>query len=205
MCVSIYTYACIHIHTHIHIYTYSVNPGEHLYEKMIGGMFLGELTRLIAADLIEKKQLFAHNHQLGIYSAYLCVCARAAEEQLDLSLSLPLLHKYTLTHKHSRTHTQLRQGTYWRRFARRVGEGPHSQTSASSYTSSHSHHTRHLLSLAPSASSYTCSYSRRAGTRVGRTRCVCVFWLCVCFGDCPLTFGACVAARTSSTPNPCLN
>jgi len=43
----------------------SVNPGEHLYEKMIGGMFLGELTRLIAADLIEKDELFSYNKALG--------------------------------------------------------------------------------------------------------------------------------------------
>ena len=43
----------------------SVNPGEHLYEKMIGGMFLGELTRLVAADLITQGKLFAFNAGLG--------------------------------------------------------------------------------------------------------------------------------------------
>jgi len=43
----------------------SVNPGKHLYEKMIGGMFLGELTRRFAADLIEQGKLFSHNKNLG--------------------------------------------------------------------------------------------------------------------------------------------
>lgn len=36
----------------------SVNPGEHLYEKMISGMFLGEIARLVASGLIAKGQLF---------------------------------------------------------------------------------------------------------------------------------------------------
>uniref|UniRef100_A0A7S0H5D3 Phosphotransferase n=1 Tax=Hanusia phi TaxID=3032 RepID=A0A7S0H5D3_9CRYP len=36
----------------------SVNPGEHLYEKMISGMFLGELVRLVASELIAKELLF---------------------------------------------------------------------------------------------------------------------------------------------------
>jgi len=36
----------------------SVNPGEHLYEKMISGMFLGEIARLVASGLIAKGHLF---------------------------------------------------------------------------------------------------------------------------------------------------
>lgn len=36
----------------------SPNPGKQLYEKMISGMYLGELTRLICVDLIKKGELF---------------------------------------------------------------------------------------------------------------------------------------------------
>ncbi|EKX37466.1 hypothetical protein GUITHDRAFT_116430 [Guillardia theta CCMP2712] len=42
----------------------SVNPGEHLYEKMISGMFLGEVVRLVASELIAKvmSKLEANNN-----------------------------------------------------------------------------------------------------------------------------------------------
>ncbi|KAI0981591.1 hypothetical protein GJ496_002906 [Pomphorhynchus laevis] len=36
----------------------SVNPGKQYFEKMISGMYLGELARLILLDLIEKQLLF---------------------------------------------------------------------------------------------------------------------------------------------------
>ncbi|KAL6602586.1 hypothetical protein LY90DRAFT_418480 [Neocallimastix californiae] len=36
----------------------SQNPGKHIYEKMISGMYLGEICRNVFLDLIEKKYLF---------------------------------------------------------------------------------------------------------------------------------------------------
>jgi len=36
----------------------SANPGQHIYEKMISGMYLGEICRNVFLDLIEKKYLF---------------------------------------------------------------------------------------------------------------------------------------------------
>ena len=39
----------------------SLYSGEHLYEKMIGGMFLGELVRLIVADHVAQ---VTHPHSL---------------------------------------------------------------------------------------------------------------------------------------------
>jgi hexokinase len=36
----------------------SQNPGQHIYEKMISGMYLGEICRNVFLDLIEKKCLF---------------------------------------------------------------------------------------------------------------------------------------------------
>jgi len=36
----------------------SSNPGQHIYEKMISGMYLGEICRNVFLDLIEKKYLF---------------------------------------------------------------------------------------------------------------------------------------------------
>jgi len=36
----------------------SQNPGQHIYEKMISGMYLGEICRNVFLDLIEKKYLF---------------------------------------------------------------------------------------------------------------------------------------------------
>ncbi|KAG4089032.1 hypothetical protein H8356DRAFT_1280520 [Neocallimastix lanati (nom. inval.)] len=36
----------------------SQNPGKHIYEKMISGMYLGEICRNVFLDLIQKKYLF---------------------------------------------------------------------------------------------------------------------------------------------------
>mmetsp|Transcript_46585 Transcript_46585/g.113445 ORF Transcript_46585/g.113445 Transcript_46585/m.113445 type:complete len:507 (-) Transcript_46585:10-1530(-) len=36
----------------------SLNPGKHMYEKMISGMFLGEICRLVVTDMIAKEALF---------------------------------------------------------------------------------------------------------------------------------------------------
>jgi hexokinase len=36
----------------------SVNPGAQILEKMVSGLYLGEICRLIMADLISKKMLF---------------------------------------------------------------------------------------------------------------------------------------------------
>ncbi len=36
----------------------SINPGEQIFEKMVSGMYLGELSRLIICDMINKKFLF---------------------------------------------------------------------------------------------------------------------------------------------------
>lgn len=36
----------------------SPNPGKQLYEKMISGMYLGEMTRIICVDFIKKGKLF---------------------------------------------------------------------------------------------------------------------------------------------------
>ncbi|MBN1527275.1 MAG: hexokinase [Candidatus Omnitrophica bacterium] len=37
----------------------SGNPGQQILEKMVSGMYLGELARLVCADLVKKKALFA--------------------------------------------------------------------------------------------------------------------------------------------------
>lgn len=37
----------------------SLFPGQQVFEKMISGMYLGELTRLVLLDFVEKKVLFA--------------------------------------------------------------------------------------------------------------------------------------------------
>ncbi len=37
----------------------SANPGKQILEKMVGGMYLGEVARLILLDLIKRKMLFA--------------------------------------------------------------------------------------------------------------------------------------------------
>ncbi|VDM99793.1 unnamed protein product [Thelazia callipaeda] len=36
----------------------SINPGKHLFEKMISGMYLGELVRLVLTKLAKEKKLF---------------------------------------------------------------------------------------------------------------------------------------------------
>jgi hexokinase len=36
----------------------SLNPGRQIYEKMISGMYMGELVRLIVVDLLKKKLMF---------------------------------------------------------------------------------------------------------------------------------------------------
>ncbi|MBP7055441.1 MAG: hypothetical protein KBB52_01115 [Candidatus Omnitrophica bacterium] len=44
----------------------SSNPGEQMLEKMVSGMYLGEITRLVLADLEKRGILFsAHNRCLG--------------------------------------------------------------------------------------------------------------------------------------------
>ncbi len=40
---------------------FSANPGEQILEKMVSGMYLGELVRLILKDFIERKMLFKQN------------------------------------------------------------------------------------------------------------------------------------------------
>ncbi len=42
------------IHTYIHTYTHHT---QHVYEKMISGMYLGEIVRLVAIDMISKEVL----------------------------------------------------------------------------------------------------------------------------------------------------
>ncbi|MFH1790495.1 MAG: hypothetical protein ABH885_00720 [Candidatus Omnitrophota bacterium] len=39
----------------------TVNPGEQIFEKMISGMYLGEIARLIVKDLIRKRRVFAED------------------------------------------------------------------------------------------------------------------------------------------------
>lgn len=38
----------------------SLNPGEHLYEKMISGMYLGEIVRRVLLHMCETSDLFGH-------------------------------------------------------------------------------------------------------------------------------------------------
>ena len=37
----------------------SLNPGKQIFEKMISGMYMGELVRLVVEDLIEEGLIFA--------------------------------------------------------------------------------------------------------------------------------------------------
>lgn len=44
----------------------SINPGQQLYEKMVSGMYMGELVRTIVVDLMGQSLLFS-NHQCGTF------------------------------------------------------------------------------------------------------------------------------------------
>ncbi|CAF0973493.1 unnamed protein product, partial [Didymodactylos carnosus] len=48
----------------------SINPGKQLFEKMISGMYMGEIVRLIIIDLMQQELLFlGHNEGYGDYKA----------------------------------------------------------------------------------------------------------------------------------------
>ena len=59
----------------------SPNTGSHLLEKMVSGMFLGEITRLVVCDLIRRDLLFADEPQ-----AYENFCKKGAFETQHMSL-----------------------------------------------------------------------------------------------------------------------
>ncbi|EJW73018.1 hypothetical protein WUBG_16074 [Wuchereria bancrofti] len=41
----------------------SINPGKHLFEKMISGMYLGEIVRLVLVKLAKEKMLFDGDYE----------------------------------------------------------------------------------------------------------------------------------------------
>ena len=44
----------------------SVNPSKQVYEKLISGMYLGELTRLILVDAVQKGIIFDGQEQMSL-------------------------------------------------------------------------------------------------------------------------------------------
>lgn len=47
----------------------SINPGEQPYEKLISGMYLGEIARAIIDDLVRRRLLFG-GHVVGFSEPY---------------------------------------------------------------------------------------------------------------------------------------
>jgi hexokinase len=72
----------------------SVNPGIHVYEKMIAGLYLGEIVRLIMVDFIDRRLLFDNcseelNTPYRFESAYMGAIEQ--DESTDLEATQHLL------------------------------------------------------------------------------------------------------------------
>ncbi|KAI8879971.1 hypothetical protein K501DRAFT_255874 [Backusella circina FSU 941] len=73
----------------------SVNPGVHVYEKMIAGLYLGEIVRLIMVDFVDRRLLFdIHysdelNRPYSFESAYMSAIEQ--DESSDLETTKHLL------------------------------------------------------------------------------------------------------------------
>lgn len=48
----------------------SVNPGVHVFEKMVAGLYLGEIVRLILVDLTDRRLLFDAQYSVEMNTAY---------------------------------------------------------------------------------------------------------------------------------------
>jgi len=48
----------------------SINPGYHVYEKMVAGLYLGEIVRLIIVDFIDRRLLFDGQYSVQLNSPY---------------------------------------------------------------------------------------------------------------------------------------
>ncbi|KAI7877075.1 hexokinase-domain-containing protein [Mucor mucedo] len=48
----------------------SVNPGVHVFEKMVAGLYLGEIVRLILVDLTDRRLLFDAQYSAEMNTAY---------------------------------------------------------------------------------------------------------------------------------------
>uniref|UniRef100_A0A1J3D4G8 Phosphotransferase n=1 Tax=Noccaea caerulescens TaxID=107243 RepID=A0A1J3D4G8_NOCCA len=48
----------------------SINPGEHLYEKMISGMYLGEIVRRVLLQMCKTSDLFGQSTPVKLYTPF---------------------------------------------------------------------------------------------------------------------------------------
>ncbi|KAI9472254.1 MAG: hypothetical protein EXX96DRAFT_583422 [Benjaminiella poitrasii] len=48
----------------------SVNPGVHLFEKMVSGLYLGEIARIIIVDFLDRRLLFDGQYTTELNTAY---------------------------------------------------------------------------------------------------------------------------------------
>ncbi|KAI7900317.1 uncharacterized protein BX663DRAFT_518252 [Cokeromyces recurvatus] len=48
----------------------SVNPGVHLFEKMVSGLYLGEITRIIMVDFLDRRLLFDGQYTTELNTPY---------------------------------------------------------------------------------------------------------------------------------------
>ncbi|KAG0021380.1 glucokinase [Podila clonocystis] len=66
----------------------SLNPGEQLFEKMIAGMYLGEISRNILQDLKEMQLLFQHNSPWALDTMWSFDTAYMSVIEADATLGL---------------------------------------------------------------------------------------------------------------------
>lgn len=66
----------------------SVNPGVHVYEKMVAGLYLGEIVRLILVDFTDRRLLFDGQYSTELNKAYNFESAYMSAIELDQSPEL---------------------------------------------------------------------------------------------------------------------
>ena len=72
---------------------FSVNPGFQLFEKMISGMYLGEITRYVLLQVIQSKQLFNGNHSNELKEQYSFQSSYLSEIENDTTVNLEIIDK----------------------------------------------------------------------------------------------------------------
>lgn len=71
----------------------TANPGRQILEKMVSGMYLGEIVRLVLLDLIRKKTLFSGKAPAGLMRPWQFSASQAALAEGDRSKQLDKIGK----------------------------------------------------------------------------------------------------------------